>query len=117
MALETFLPCVPPQPGTRNKPTLKLLKAEFGDGYTQTSRDGINHRRRTLTLSWDKLLPWQKDEIVSFFEARGGDQAFWYTPSNEREPVKWTCEDWDDTRNNDGMDVTATLVQSFNLES
>ncbi|RWB95531.1 MAG: phage tail protein [Mesorhizobium sp.] len=117
MALETFVPPVPPMPGTRNKPELKLLKAEFGDGYTQTARDGINHMRRTLSLRWEKLLPWQKDEIIGFLEARGGSEAFYYTPSNETNPVKWTCEDWDDTRSNDGMDVTAVLRQSFNLES
>jgi phage-related protein len=117
MALETFYPPVAPEPGTRNKSELKLLKAEFGDGYTQSARDGINHRRRVLSVSWAKLLPWQKDEIVSFLEERGGDQAFWYTPSNESDPVKWTCEEWDDARSDDGMDVTATFRQSFILES
>lgn len=117
MALETFLPCVPPQPGTRNKPEIKLLEAEFGDGYTQAAPDGLNHIRRTLSLSWEKLLPWQKDQIVGFLESQGGYKSFWYTPSNESVPVKWTCKDWDDARADDGMDVSCQLRQSFTLET
>lgn len=117
MAWETFTPPVAPSSGTRNKPEIKLLKADFGDGYTQIAPDGLNHVRRVLTLGWDMLLPWQKDEIVAFLEARGGYEPFYYTPSNEDEPVKWTCEDWDDTRANDGFKVSAIFRQDFTIQA
>ncbi|TIX27745.1 phage tail protein [Mesorhizobium sp.] len=115
MTWQTFNPPVAPSPGTRNKPEIKLLKADFGDGYTQTSPDGLNHIRRTLSLNWECLLPWQKDQIVQFFEDHAGWEPFYYTPSNENQPVKWTCEDWDDTRASDGFKVSAILKQDFSV--
>jgi phage-related protein len=115
MALKTFDPVIPPSSGTGNKPEMKLLAAEFGDGYTQVAPDGMNHIRRTLTLKWDLLTPDQMFEITRFFTDHGGSVPFWYQPSNESKPVKWTCKDFDDTRANDGFQVSATFVQSFNL--
>jgi len=118
MALETFVPPIPPSPGTRARPKVRLLKAEFGDGYTQTTRDGINHIRKTLELEWETLTPAQAKQITDFLERHGGDIPFYYTPSNETVPIKWTCEEWEDTRGQGGLrTVTCTFEQSFSLES
>lgn len=117
MALQTFSPPIPPSPGTTAKPKLKLLKAEFGDGYTQSARDGLNHIRKTLSLEWEILLPDQAKQITDFFELQGGDIPFYYTPSDETTPIKWTCEEWDDKRTDGGLrNVTCTFEQSFSLE-
>ncbi len=114
MTIPTFAPSIEPSPSTGRKTNYKLLKSEFGDGYTQTTRDGINHRRRQLTLSWNTLLDAQAWEIADFLEERGGDLDFYYTPPRETVPVKWTCEEWDDTVNDDGTrKITATFNQSF----
>ena len=103
-------------PGTTVKPKLKLLKAEFGDGYTQVTRYGLNHKRKTISLTWETLTPTQASEIVTFFESHGGDTPFYYTPSDESTPIKWTCEEWDDQRKTGGLrKVTATFEQCFNL--
>ncbi|MBA8881732.1 phage tail protein [Phyllobacterium myrsinacearum] len=117
MTLPIFEPSVPPSSGTRHKPEIKLLEAEFGDGYTQSARRGINHLRRTLALSWDKLLPWQEAEIMGFLTERGGDRLFYFTPTGERKALKWTCQEFDSAHNNDGFQVSATFKQSFNLEN
>ncbi|SER25740.1 Phage-related protein [Faunimonas pinastri] len=118
MALRVFYPPIPPSPGTSDKPKLTLLKAEFGDGYTQTTRAGLNHIRRVLSLNWDRLLPDQAAFIVNFLEAHGGDTSFYYTPSDELRAVKWTCEEWESKKNgNDGCSVSATFEQSFSLET
>jgi phage-related protein len=116
MALNTFTPNPPPSPGTTNEPKLKLLKAEFGDGYTQTTRDGLNHIRRTMTLRWQLLTPTQAATLESFFVGQGGDTPFYYTPTNEVSAVRWTCEKWNKTGIEAGFqEFTANLEQSFNL--
>jgi phage-related protein len=113
--LETFYPPVDPSPSTGRKTEFKLLKAEFGDGYTQITRQGLNHRRRKLTLSWDVLTDDQANEISGFLEARGGDETFYYTPPRETQPVKWTCETYDDNVVDGIRKVTAEFTQSFTL--
>lgn len=116
MALLVFTPPVPPSPGTGNQPEVKLLEAEFGDGYTQSAPDGINHIRRVLNLKWEMLSPAQCDQIVAFLTARGGSEPFLYTPSDELTPVKWTCKKWGDERLKNGLrSVNAEFRQSFLL--
>lgn len=117
MAL-TFTPPIAPSPGTTVKPTFKLLKAEFGDGYTQTTRHGLNHRRRSISLTWETLTPAQAATIIDFLNARGGDEPFWYTPSDELVPILWTCEEFEDKRKQGGLrTVSAVFVESFNLDA
>lgn len=109
MTLQTFNPPIPPS-SLKKRPRLKLLKADFGDGYTQTARDGMNHNRTIIDLTWDVLAPAQARAIVSFFEQHGGDQAFLYNGT------RFTCEVWDDTTGRGGLhSLTATFEQSFAL--
>jgi phage-related protein len=113
MALQTFNP--DPRPtDSDEKPEVKLKKAEFGDGYTQTSRDGLNHIREVLSLSWESLTATQAQAIYDFFKSHGGDIPFWYTPSDSTTPIKFTCEEWSRKKTTPNT-MTATLKQSFNL--
>lgn len=117
MPLETFDPDPLPSPGTTRKPKLKLLEVEFGDGYSQVTRDGMNHIRRTIDLRWELLLPAKEREFDAFFTRHGGDTPFWYTPSDETTPVRWTCKDWETRTSDDGFrEFTAKFEQSFNLD-
>ncbi|MFG1314707.1 phage tail protein [Xanthobacter autotrophicus] len=116
MALETFVPPIPPSPSTGNKPELKLLEAQFGDGYTQTTRDGMNHIRDNVSLTWDLLLPAQADAIDAFFRTKGGDTPFLYKPVMFAAPVRWTCKEWShDVIENGFRTITATLKRDFNV--
>jgi phage-related protein len=115
MTIATFTPTPKPSPGTQRKPKLKLLKAEFGDGYTQTTPDGLNFVRRTLQLKWDLLTPTQADTFDTFFTTNAAE-PFWYTPSDETVAVKWTCTDWSSTVIEGGYrSFTAAFEQDFNL--
>ncbi|MCS3740224.1 phage tail protein [Rhizobium sp. BK661] len=109
----TFYPPIDPSPSTGRKVEFKLLKAEFGDGYTGIARQGINHRRRKLTLNWDVLTDEQADEITGFLNERGGDETFHYTPPREDMPVKWTCETYDDNVVDGVRRISAEFIQSF----
>ena len=119
MALTVFTPPLPPSVGMKRKPEIKLLKAEFGDGYTQIARDGINHIRQVVELQWDALAAWQANAILAFLEARGGDQAFFYTLPGFSTPRRWTCQEWEDTAisANGYRSIRAVLREDFNPES
>jgi phage-related protein len=93
MTIETFNPPIQPSTGARKKPTIKILEAEFGDGYTQSCPDGINYIRQSFELVWEVLTHIQSDYIESFFEARGGVEHFHWTAPGDSSPKKWTCKD------------------------
>lgn len=112
MPLPTFEPPVRPSPGTAHKPTVNLWKADFGDGYSQPTPKGINHIKKSVSLTWDVLTTEQMFEIVEFFEARGGNEAFYFDPFGERGMMKWTCEEWDHDTEGGIWKVTAKLDQS-----
>jgi phage-related protein len=117
MALDTFIPPIDPSPSTGRKVEFKILEADFGDGYSQPTRQGFNHRRRTLTIGWDGLIDDHADEITFFLFEKGGTEAFYYQPPRENTPVKWTCKEYtDDVQSNSLRKVSATFVQSFTLE-
>jgi phage-related protein len=67
MALETFSPSIAPSPGTGFTPVIKLREADFGDGYSQSSPDGLNHIKMKVELSWRGLTAAQLSELRSFF--------------------------------------------------
>lgn len=115
MTIPTFYPPVAPSPGTSNKPELRILRADFGDGYSQPVRDGLNHVRKTIALKWDVLTAGQAAQINAFLEERGGTEPFLYTPARTTTPIKFTCDEWQETQNAAGLSsFTATFKQSFN---
>lgn len=113
MALPVFNP--PRQPSSSsNKPEFKVLKADFGDGYTQSTPDGMNNVRKMLSLSWEWLTDVEAQAIEDFIVARKGAEIFLYRPTGSPTALKWTCDDF--TRKQ-GTPNTVELVlrQSFAL--
>jgi phage-related protein len=80
-----FIPPQEPSPGAQNKPDIKILQAEFGDGYSQPTPDGLNHVRSVLSLQWDYLEGCERDGIISFLECRGGTEPFIFRMPRERQ--------------------------------
>lgn len=115
MALQTFNPPVAPSPGTGIKRRMKILEAEFGDGYSQPTPDGLNHMRKELSLQWDTLTSAQMLLIDGFFEDHRGTDPFYYQPAGTAAPIKWTCKEWD-AKLDGTWSMSATLVQSFTNE-
>ena len=113
MPLTTFVPSVAPSPGTSVKTSFKLLKAEFGDGYTQAGPDGLNFKRKTVNLTWDALTLTQANQIETFIEDLGGHTPFYYQPLGFAAPVKWTCEIFSKNLDAGYWKMTAEFVQSF----
>lgn len=116
MALPTFEPPVGPSPGTSHKPAVSLFEAEFGDGYSQPTPKGINHIKKSTSLSWKTLTTEQADEIEDFFERMGGNKPFYFHPFGTRRTMKWTCKEWSRTTEGGIWQIDATFVQSFTSE-
>jgi len=57
----------------------RVLSAKFGDGYEQTSRDGINNKSQSWPLAFVGNAA-KIGAIRDFLDARGGDQSFYWTP-------------------------------------
>jgi phage-related protein len=113
MTLPTFAPPYPPSIN-ESQPEIKILKAEFGDGYTQEGGDGMNNVRDVVRLKWNTLTAVQADEIESFLKARRGYERFWYQLSDSPAPVKWACPEWSRSRGTPNA-ISATFNQKFDI--
>jgi phage-related protein len=113
MTLPTFNPPYPPS-SNEDQPEIKLLKAEFGDGYTQEGADGVNHIRSQFQLKWDVLTPAQADQLVAFFKERAGYKRFLYTPSDSSDPIKVVCDEWRRERGTPNT-VSASFKERFDI--
>lgn len=117
MALDTFTPPRAPAPGQTGKNVApRVLRAQFGDSYSQRSPDGINPVVANVTLDWPLLLPADADTIEAFFAAKQGATAFRYTLPLESVEKIWTCASW--KRSYPSVvtsSIQATLVQEFDL--
>jgi phage-related protein len=79
----------------KKKPTTKV--AQFGDGYSQRSKDGLNNIRRSWSLVWNDLTSAEKVVIDAFLETQGGYLAFNWTPPDEGSARLVSCAEWEVT--------------------
>jgi phage-related protein len=93
-----------------NAPRVRVSK--FGDGYEQRVRDGINHDLDKWVISFTKRSGVDIDGVYDFLKARGGDEAFQWTPRGESTPRIFVCRKW--TRKFDHYNVVQGI--SFSLE-
>lgn len=70
----------------------RVRSARFGDGYEQRVGDGINNAPRSFALTFTRPTA-EADAILAFFEARGGSEAFDWTPPYGA-AGRWVARDW-----------------------
>lgn len=77
MAVETFTwsPLADPVGDTQ----FRVLKAQFGDGYSQVAQDGINNEVSNWPLSFSGYDS-EMSPIIQFFKRHAGQKAFLWTP-------------------------------------
>lgn len=93
--------------------TPRVLKAEFGDGYTQRTGDGINNSPREYALTFQAVAA-TIFAIDAFLQAENGVTAFDWTPPDGT-VGRWICESWGVTYN-PGMGsalLSATFKEVF----
>ena len=91
----TPIPGVPiftwcPAPDSGGTISLRILKAQFGDGYQQRAGDGIN----AIVQSWPVQFigkPEKIAAIANFLKERAGYKAFHWTPP-DGELLLFACD-------------------------
>ena len=72
----------------------RVRAVRFGDGYEQRVADGVN----TGTDAWNLTFAVRTDvealDILNFLAARGGVEAFDWTPPNESNAIRVVCREW-----------------------
>lgn len=113
--METF-PAIPGPSKADPDTTVRVNEASLGDGYTQTTGDGLNAIFDTYSVFWGLLTKSELDVFLAFLEARGGYQAFLWTPPMDAAARQWKCKTW--RRQNLGggwFSLSATFKESFDL--
>jgi len=113
---DTTLPDITPSMSSSKKVNARILKNEFGDGYSQRAADGLNNTPSEWSLTWAGQNKDDIDTLEAFFEARGGWDAFNWIPYRESSTKQFTCSEW--SRNFDGAHndtLTAKLDEVYDL--
>jgi phage-related protein len=89
--------------GTRVQRKPRVIKAQYGDGYTQRSPDGINNLKWEYELTFKGIGFDELQEIDEFLARQGGYLAFEFTPpppydkdqiTGADELITVVCEEW-----------------------
>jgi len=96
-----------------SKPVVRTT--QFGDGYEQRTRFGLNQNPKEWSLTWQNITEANADTIEAFLDARAADGAsFDWTPPDTATSYKWVCQQWDKTIPYTGRaTITATFRQVF----
>jgi phage-related protein len=109
----------PVMTGSSGQMAQRSLKAQYGDGYTQLARDGINTRSDTWNLTargvWDDTVMTCANtgqpvrEIADFINDHAGQASFkWVAPDGL--DAQWMCDGYSISK--DGRQIV-TLTFTF----
>ena len=91
----------------------RTLDAQFGDGYEQSTFDGINYKIRTYSLSFNNRTCAEAETLMAFFEDNNtATTSFdWTPPDNVAGNFK--CNDPKKTFSNALCSITCTFREVF----
>jgi phage-related protein len=93
VSLDTFAPTFQPsKDSTQRVVKRRVNTAQFGDGYSQRSGDGLNASPRLFTAAWAALRSTEADIYEAFFDAHKSTPFLW-TPPLETVQRKWIAGD------------------------
>lgn len=90
----------------------RVITAQFGDGYKQTSADGINNKNEEYAV---KINAYESDarQILAFFDRHQGWKSFFWTPPLGTIGL-YTCADAKPKAQGGGLYlITGTFVKSY----
>ena len=103
-----------PDFGAKRRSKPKVTKVQYGDGYEMRAIFGLNQSPKMWDLKWSAKSNSVADAIEAFFETRGGQESFTWTPIDEATAYKFVVESWDrDFQHADICTITATFRQVF----
>jgi phage-related protein len=71
----------------------RVLRADYGDGYTQRAGDGINNDPEMWRVIFVNIDDAVGDAIEAFLKARGGHEYFLWTAPG-RSQRRYICSRW-----------------------
>lgn len=90
MSYPTFSPVNPDHEMDRSrKPRLRIT--EFGDGYEQVTRMGMNNNQEDISVRWTNLYLAEGTYILDFLDSRAGLPFLWQ-PNGEGALRCYRCE-------------------------
>lgn len=72
----------------------RILKAQFGDGYMQRARDGINTITESWSLTWKNRSVTDGQKLIDLFEDTDGIHTIIWTPPYASDSIKVIVESW-----------------------
>ncbi len=107
-------PAITPTYGAAKTSKPNMRQVQFGDGYAQVIRFGLNQNPKIWNLRWE-ISETDADTIEAFLDDRAGDGAtFNWSPLDETATYKWRCFSW--TKSliyKNRVSLKATFVQYF----
>ncbi|WP_312363075.1 phage tail protein [Ensifer sp.] len=116
MAYETFIPPlgVGPSPGSGEDYTPRVRRADFGDGYSQKSPDGLNSINTTFAFQAENLTRLEGKAMIDFFRDKRGCIPFLWHKPGEPAPTQWVAAKWSRTYTGPmSCNITATFDEDF----
>lgn len=77
---------------SKRKVGFRILRVDFGDGYSQSMPDGINNALEEWDLSFENYPAADVDTITDFLDSLKGSAVFSWTPPGEASPKLWRQE-------------------------
>lgn len=109
----TFNPPVAPSGGSSFTNSIRVIKNDFGDGYQQRIKDGINVHEQQITVNWDAVTYVNANTIEAFFLEQEAD-PFYYTWPNTQNPMYVRCTEWERTDTDVfSVSITATFEKVY----
>lgn len=109
MATFTYAPSF----GITEQSEPRVRTVQYGDGYSQRLRYGLNTDRKTWQLRFDIRTDSETLGITNFLEARAGAESFDWTPPRGT-AGKYICSTWNvEMVNYNNNTITATFVEVF----
>lgn len=103
-----------PDVGASKSVKPSVSKVKFGDGYEQRIQKGLNTQPQVWSLTFSARSETETNTIEAFFLARGGIEAFDWTPPGGTTALKWKCEEWGIVVGKGNLyNISATFIQVF----
>ena len=115
MPLDTFAPPKDPSPRSAGQVSPRINTAQFGDGYSQRSQDGLNGLAQTFQAQWPALTVADRKTITDFLALHTVTPFLWTIPGESTE-YKWIAVDWTPgTVGGEVVSLSANLKVVFDL--
>ena len=99
--------------GTNPMTKVRILTAQFGDGYEQVQADGINNVYEDWDVVWTNLSISDSATVIDFLKSHKGVDAFsWVSPKGET--YSYRCKQWSEVfRTNKRRNIRAVFERDF----